>query len=306
MQTILGAGGAIGKELARILPEYTPSIRLVSRNPEKINAQDELFSANLLNAEETSSAVAGSEVVYLTAGLNYNTKTWQDQWPAVMRNAIDACARHGAKLVFFDNIYMYTKDCMANITENSRIDPPSRKGQVRATIAGMLMEAHASGKIQALIARSADFYGPNIQNTSMLTETVINPLKEGKKANWLGSLNFKHSFTFTPDAARATAVLGNAQNAYGEAWHLPTAPDPPTGNEWVHMIAGELGVKPRVQAAPKFMVRIIGLFTPIMGELVEMMYQYDRDYVFNSSKIETAFHLTPTPYKEGIRQVISG
>lgn len=304
MQTILGAGGAIGTELAKILPTYSDPIRLVSRNPKQVNPADQLLAADLTNMEDTQRAVAGSRVVYLTAGFNYNTKNWQTTWPVVMKNVIDACAEAKAKLVFFDNIYMYSADAMGNITEDAPIDPPSKKGKVRAEIAEMLLEAHRTGKIIASIARSADFYGPNIAQTSMLTETVIKPLQAGKKANWLSGLHHQHSFTFTPDAARATALLGNTATGDGEAWHLPTAPFPLTGQQWVELIAKELNVAPRVQVAPKFLVRLLGLFNPLMGELVEMMYQYDRDYIFNSEKFERTFDMKATPYTEGIQQVI--
>jgi nucleoside-diphosphate-sugar epimerase len=107
MQTILGAGGVIGSELAKSLPKFTNQIRLVSRNPKKVNQSDEIVSADLLNGEQTLKAVEGSEVVYLTAGLPYNIKIWQSQWPTIMRNVIGACVQHNAKLVFFDNVYSY-------------------------------------------------------------------------------------------------------------------------------------------------------------------------------------------------------
>ena len=42
MQTILGSGGAIGISLAKELMNYTNQIRLVSRNPKKVNETDEL------------------------------------------------------------------------------------------------------------------------------------------------------------------------------------------------------------------------------------------------------------------------
>ena len=138
----------------------------------------------------------------------------------------------------------------------------------------------------------------------MLTETVFNPLSNGKKANWMSSVNYKHSFTYTPDAGKATALLGNTEDAYNQVWHLPTAANPLTGKEWIETIAGEMGVKPKYQAVPKFLVRIIGLFVPIMKEMVEMMYQYDRDYVFASSKFEKRFDFKPTPYKDGISEIV--
>lgn len=107
MQTILGANGVIGHELSRALVASTPAIRQVSRNPRKVNPADETVVADLLDAQATSHAVAGSEVVYLVAGLKYDTSVWQEQWPKVMRNVINACKQHGARLVFFDNVYSY-------------------------------------------------------------------------------------------------------------------------------------------------------------------------------------------------------
>jgi nucleoside-diphosphate-sugar epimerase len=107
MQTILGAGGIISTEIAKNLPQYTKKIRLVSRAPQKVNATDDIMAADLLNGEQVMSAVQGSEVVYLTAGLKYNIKTWQTQWPIIVENVIDACIKHNAKLVFFDNVCAY-------------------------------------------------------------------------------------------------------------------------------------------------------------------------------------------------------
>jgi nucleoside-diphosphate-sugar epimerase len=304
MQTILGSGGIIGTELAKSLRAYTDKIRLVSRNPVKVNPEDELFPSDLLKIDEVRSAVKGSSVVYLTAGIQYSAKVWKVNWPVIMTNVITACKEQNCKLVFFDNIYMYDPKYVDNMTEETPIRPCSEKGKVRAEIAGMLLDEVKAGKLTALIARSADFYGPNIQKNCMLNETVIVPLTKGKKASWLGSGNFKHSFTYTPDAGKATALLGNTANAYNQVWHLPTASNPLNGKEWIENIAGVLGIKSRMQVAPGFLVRIIGLFVPIMHELVEMMYQYDRNYVFNSSKFENRFGYKPTSYLNGIKEVV--
>lgn len=304
MQTVLGAGGAIGTEITKALTTYTNKIRLVSRNPKKVNDSDVLFKADLTKPDEVLKAVQDSDIIYLTVGLPYNLKIWQTTWHVIMKNVINTCKQHNAKLVFFDNTYMYDENHLNPITEDAPINPPSEKGKVRAQIAEMLLKEVRSGDLKALIARCADYYGPNIKNTSMLTETVFKNLNQGKKANWLGSAKFKHSFTFTPDAGKATALLGNTENAYGEVWHLPTASNPFTGEEWVKNIAAEMGLEAKYQVAPKFLVRVIGLFQPIMKEMVEMMYQYDRDYVFDSSKFENRFGINPTPYKEGIKHIV--
>ena len=305
MQTILGSGGGLGTQLAKALLTYTEDIRLVSRHPEKVNAGDQLVEADLTDSEQTEQAVRGSEVVYLTVGLPYDIKVWKRKWPVIMQNVLNACERFECRLGFFDNIYMYDPDRIGHMTEETPVNPGSEKGKVRAELARMLMDRAERGDIEALIARSADFYGPSIKDTSILTEMVFNPLSEGKKANWLGSAKYKHSFTYTPDAGKATALLGNNPEAYNQVWHLPTASNPPTGKQWIEMIAEEMEVEPRYRTAPKFMVKIMGLFSPVMRNMVEMMYQYDRDYVFDSSKFESAFEMYPTSYQKGISEVVS-
>ncbi len=304
MQTILGSGGAIGVELAKVLTSYTNSIRLVSRNPKKVNPTDELISADLLNKEDVFKAVEGSEVVYVTIGFEYKTKIWQSNWPKFIKYVIEACISNNSKLVFFDNIYMYDPRFISDMDEETPINPSSEKGKVRAEVVKLIMDAVNSGKLKALIARSADFYGPGIKETSMLNEMVIKPLKAGKKANWIGSADYKHGFTYTPDAAVATAMLGNLDESYNQVWHLPTSSEPLTGRDWINNVAVFFKVKPRVQVISKFLLRVTGLFMPVMKEIVEMTYQYEKDYVFKSDKFEQAFNFKPTSYAEGLKAVI--
>lgn len=177
MQTILGAGGAIGTELAKALYEnYTKVIQLVGRNPKKVNDSDTLFTADLSNPSEIDAAVAGSEVGYVTVGFEYKLSVWQHSWPTFVQATIDACAKHKARSVFFDNVYMFDPAEIPNMTETSQVNPSSKKGKIRKQLVDMIWEAVESGKITALIARSADFYGPGI-NTSMLQKMVSKNLK---------------------------------------------------------------------------------------------------------------------------------
>jgi len=304
MQTILGSGGIIATELAKALTAYTNDIRLVSRNPKKVNATDELMQADLLNRTAIQKAVQDSSVVYITIGFSYNIKVWQESWPTFIDNVIHACEEFNCKLVFFDNIYMYDANHLNGMTEETPINPPSKKGKVRAEIAAMIMGAVEKGKLTALIARCADYYGPGIERNGMLREMVFKNFAARKKANWLSSVNYKHSLTYTPDAGKATALLGNTEDAFNQVWHLPTASNPLTGKKWIENIAQQMNVKPKYQVATIFIVRIMGLIIPIMREMPEMLYQYDRDYVFDSSKFEKRFNVKPTSYIDGIKEII--
>lgn len=303
MQTILGANGIIGQELSKLLPQYSVGIRQVSRNPRKVNPTDELFPADLLDPKATSDAVAGSEVTYLLAGLKYDAKVWQDQWPRVMHNAMEACKRHGSKLVFFDNVYAYGR-VDGVMTEDTPYKPCSRKGEVRARIATTLMEAVGRGELQGMIVRSADFYGPGA-TLSLVHSTVTERLKSGKTAQWIGDPKAVHTFTFTPDAGKSLALLGNTPSAYGQVWHALSSAETMTGEAFIRT-ACELAGRPfKIQLAPRWMLGIMGLFVPVLRENMEMLYQFEHDYRFDSSKLERAFELKATPYRTGIAATLA-
>jgi nucleoside-diphosphate-sugar epimerase len=298
MQTILGANGVIGNELSRLLPKYTDKVRQVSRHPKQVNATDEVFPADLLDVAAVSEAVKGSDVVYLVAGLKYDAAVWADQWPRVMRNTIDACKRHGVKLVFFDNVYAYGR-VERVMTEDTPYNPCSRKGEVRARIATTLMDEVKRGELQALIVRAADFYGPHAV-MSFTHVSVFERLKAGKVPQWMGDPKAVHTFTYTPDAARSVALVGNTPAAYGQVWHALSSPEMLTSEQFVRL-ACELAGRPfRMQVAPGWMLALMGLFVPVLRENQEMMYQFEHGYRFDSSKLQRAFDVRATPYREGI------
>ena len=303
VQTILGSGGAIGIPLARELKNYTERIRLVSRNPEKVNDTDQLMPVDVNNLNQIEKAIAGSEVVYVTIGFEYNIKVWQKTWPPFMQEVINGCKKHDAKLVFFDNMYLYSKDAVPFMTENSHVDPPSKKGKVRALLTEMIMNESEKNNLKALIARSADFYGPDNKNSAMSVMIVQNLIK-GKKAQVFSDINKIHTYTFTPDAAKATAILGNTPDAYNQVWHVPTTSEKLTTRGWIDLIAGELNREAKIQKVSDWMINALGIFIPIMREFPEMLYQYEQDYIFDSSKFEKRFGIKAVSAKEGVRKMI--
>jgi nucleoside-diphosphate-sugar epimerase len=303
LQTILGSGGAIGIPLARELRNHTDRIRLVSRNPKKVNQSDELFPADLNDLSQVDNAIAGSDVVYVTIGFEYKTRVWQNIWPKFIQEVIDSCKKYQAKLVFFDNVYMYAKSEIPFMTESSTIAPPSKKGQVRSKLREMIMDEVEKKNLTALIARAADFYGPECRN-SALSIMVTENLKKGKRAQAFGDINKIHTYTYTPDAAKATAILGNTPDAYNQEWHLPTTKEKLTTLNWIELIAKELNTEPKIQLVPRWMINALGIFIPVMREFPEMLYQYEQDYVFDSSKYEKRFGIVPTTPEEGIKATI--
>lgn len=303
MQTILGAGGAIGVDLAKALTAYTTDIRLVGRNPKKVNDTDTPYAADLTDASQISKAVAGSDICYLTIGFDYSTKLWQERWLPLIQSVVNACAEHQAKLVFFDNVYAIGGDHVKHLTEESPISPTSKKGEVRAQVDRHILESVEKGKVDAIIARAPDFFGP-IKDKSITMNMIYDNLIKGKTAQWFCNANVQHSTGFVPDLAKGTAMLGNTPDAYNQIWNLPVDPVAPTGQEWVNLFATELNASNKVQVLPGWGMRLLGVFVPILKEMYEMRYQYDQPYYFDSSKFTERFKYTPTSNAEAVIQTI--
>lgn len=303
MQTILGANGQIGRELARYLKlDFTSEIRLVSRSPKKVNDTDQLMSADLLDMAQTLRAVEGSEIVYLTAGLPMDTQLWVTQWPTIMRNVIAACAAHGAKLVFFDNTYMYPQTADVQ-TESTAFSPYGEKGRVRAAIASELLNAMAEKKVEALICRAPEFYGPGITQ-SITNSTIIEPLKAGKEAKVFLRDDTLRSLIFTPDASRAMALLGNTPDAYGQTWHLPTDVSQLTYAQFIALAAEVFAVEPRYRILKGWQLKLAGLFSSKVRDAGELLPRYRVDNLFSAEKFKSRFpDFQVTSFREGLTKI---
>lgn len=303
MQTILGANGQIGEELARELKRnFTSDIRIVSRNAKKINDTDEVFSADLSIREKAIEAVKGSNIAYFTLGLPISSDLWEKQFPLILRNVIEACKINGTKLVFFDNTYMYPQDDSV-LTEKTPFAPVGRKVRVRRKMAEMVLKEIESGELEAVICRAPEFYGPG--KTQSITNTLVfDNIKENKKLKVPLSAHKKRSLIWTPDASRATALIGNTPDAFGQTWHLPVDKSHPTYQEFIRIASGIYDKDLQYSVVSKFLFKIGSLFNPKVKELLELLPRYEHDNIFDDSKFRNRFpEFQVTTYKQGISEI---
>jgi len=300
LHTILGAGGAIANELLPILMNANEKVRIVARHPKQIIGVESV-AADLSDAKQTLEAVKGSSIVYLLVGLEYDYKVWAQKWPHVMSNTINACKASGAKLIFFDNVYMYGK-VNGKMTEETAFNPCSKKGVLRATIVNELLGEIKSGALTGMVARSADFYGSSATKTSVPNMLVFDNFSKGKKAQWLVNADVPHSLTYIPDAGKALYLLAKDESAYNQTWHLPTRSNPLTGKQFIALAAEAMNQPNKYSVLSKLMIRLAGLFIKPIKESYEMIYQSDSDYLFDSTKFEQHFGFVPTSYKDGIKE----
>ncbi|MBS7565950.1 NAD-dependent epimerase/dehydratase family protein [Mucilaginibacter sp. Bleaf8] len=301
MHTILGAGGPIANALTRELISNNHRTRLVSRRPVNISAPNvDWQKADLLNYQQLKQATEGATIIYLCAGLVYDKDIWKQQWPVIMQNVINVAKHHQARLLFFDNVYMYGL-VDGPMTEDTPYNPISVKGEVRAQIATTLMNEVKAGNLKASIARAADFYGAESLNSFYDSMVLLNYSK-GKRAQWMGDPNKLHNFTYVPDGGRGMYILGQHPESDNQIWHLPTAP-PLTGHQFIELAARTFDAPAKYMRINKLILRMAGMFNKVIQGTVEMYYQCDHNYNFNSSKFEKAFGVQPTSYQDGVKDL---
>jgi len=296
VSTILG-GGVIGRMIARTLHEQGIRHRIVDRSGRGFaETGAEAVAADVLDTARLREPISGSDVVYCAPGLPYSADVWEEQWPRAAASIIDACARTGSKLVFFDNVYAYGA-VDGWMTEDTPYAATSRKGRVRMKVASEIMDAHRRGDLQACIARSADFYGPD-HTPSMYMAMLVEPLAKGGAPRWLADPTLPQSLTYTPDAGRYTALLGREESAYGHVWHLPTLRPPLSAEILANEAMRRVGRTGSIQVMPGFVTRLLELFIKPLRESRELSYQFTRPYLFSSEKIERTFGWTATALTE--------
>jgi nucleoside-diphosphate-sugar epimerase len=231
-----------------------------------------------------------------------DTKLWVEQWPVMMRNVIEACAAHGVRLVFFDNTYMYPQTAEPH-TESMRFEPNGDKGRVRAAIANDLLEAMAQGRVNAMICRAPEFYGPG-KTQSITNSAILEPLRNGKAARVFLRDDTLRSLIFTPDASRAMALLGNTEDAYGQTWHLPCDDHRLTYRDLISLAARIFATEPRYSVLRHWQLRLAGLFNPTVRDAAELLPRYAQDNIFVSDKFRARFpDFQVTSFAEGLAQL---
>lgn len=301
LHVVLGASGGIGSALVRELGRRGQRVRAVSRGGGALEGA-EVMKADVSTVEGARAASAGASVVYHAAQPEY-TK-WAEEFPPMTDNVIEGAAGAGAKLVFADNLYMYGPDSRQPLTEETPQKATGKKGKTRILMAGRLLGAHRSGRVRVAIGRSSDYYGPQGVGT-IAGDTVFGAALAGKAVRWPGSLDRPHTFSYLEDVARALVILGEYEEADGEAWHLPAA-GPITGRRFLGLVSAEVGQPVKTSVTSKTTLRAIGLFSPFIRELTETVYQFEKPFVSDASKFERAFGpFAPTPHEAAISRTVA-
>jgi nucleoside-diphosphate-sugar epimerase len=297
---VFGAG-ALGREVARQLVETGATIRLANRTGSVDVPGAETVAADLIDPASAISAARGADIIYFCAAPAYTD--WTRAFMALQDGAIAAARQTGAVLVVAENLYGY--GVAGELFETMPLTATTRKGGVRARMSHRLFEAHRGEEIRAVSGRASDFFGPGVKQ-SALGDRFWPELLGGRTINWFGNPEALHSFTYLPDYACALIALGARTEAWGRAWHVPSLPPMSIGafTSKAAMIAGVADLK--IRRTPRALLRVMSFINPAVGELIEMEYSFNRDFVIRHDDWNAAFDLSATHIEAAISETIDG
>jgi nucleoside-diphosphate-sugar epimerase len=289
---VIFGSGPLAKVTMRALLKRGKKVRLVNRSGNAdVPTTVEVVGGDAYQPDFTRQVCEGAEVVYQCAQPGYTQ--WVTQFPPLQASILEGAASNRAKLIVGENLYMYG-EVNGPIHEGLSNAAVTRKGIVRAQMAEALLNAHQTGKIQVAMARGADFYGPEVLSSSLGARAFIPALK-GKTASLSGKLDIPHSYTYISDFGEAMAILGEREEALGQAWHVPNPPTL-TQRELMEIFFAEIGRPSRMSGMGRLMLSIGGLFVPEAREMIEMLYEFEKPFIVDSSKFTKAFGYIATPH----------
>jgi len=292
--------GPVGRATTQALVDRGSPVRVVQRSrPQDLPRSATFKACDVLDAAAVRQAVDGARQVVVAIGFPYRADTWRASWPLAMDNLIKACEATHARMVFVDNLYMYGPQ-HDPLREDMPLTDHGQKPAVRTEVTRIWMAASAAGRVQVAALRAPDFYGPGVTQ-SHLGELAFGALANGKRATLIAPPDTPHDFAYVPDIARAVLSLLDApDDAFGQAWHMPSAPTR-TPREILQLGADALGVGLRITALPLWSLPIMGIGSPMMREIAEMRFQWDRPYRVDARKFTARFWPDVTPFEIGAR-----
>lgn len=301
LHVIVGAG-PVGSATARLLAERGEHVRLLTRSgggPEQDGI--DRIAADASDRDVLARHTEGAVALYSCAGPAYHR--WPIDWPPLGTALMHAAEVTGAVLVTTGNLYGYG-EVDVPMTEDLPLRPNSVKGQVRAKLWTDALAAHEAGRIRTAEVRASDYLGAGA--VTPFSVLVLPKLLAGKRASMPADLDAPHSWTYVGDVARTLIAIAADENAWGRAWHVPTAP--PLSVRALATRAAELaGASPaRITKMPTLALRVAGLFNPTAREMLEVQYQLQRPFILDSSSVTTAFGIEPTPTDEALLETIAG
>ena len=292
---LLGAAGAAGHSIARALSAAGRRYRVVGRNREALQKSfgddplAEIATWNMDDPASVAAALKGLQTAVYLVGVPYDEFS---KHPVLMQKTLDGLKAAGVqRLILIGTVYPYGRPRARLIDESHPREPHTFKGKMRLAQENLVLAAHGQDGLETLVLRLPDFYGPGVERSFL--HGVFEGAALGKRAQMVGPIDLPHEFIFMPDVGPVVERLSRTPEAFGRVLHLAGA--------------GAITQRePKLMVAGKTMLRVMGLFNPIMREMVEMHYLLTQPVLMDDAALTKLIGpINKTSYEAGIAQSVA-
>jgi len=304
---ILGFTGGIGRAVALALSKRDIMIRVLVRDRKKASKYTEglnnleIIVGDAARSEDLRKAFNGVQVVHYCINMPYNL--WEEKALRLLKHCVDAAIKYKTKIIFPGNVYVYGHAKYNPVDEKHPHGAHTNKGHIRMEMEEMLALAKKDDGLKYTIVRMPDFYGPFVIN-GFSEQLFINATK-GKPMRWVGKIDVDVEMIFIEDGGEAMVMAALSDKSNGEVFNIPGI-DITTSRKLLQEIVAQAESKSKFSTMNSdFIFKAIGLFNPVVKELVEMLYLKREKLILNGQKfIDTIGPLPATDYSDGIKKTL--
>ncbi|MFD1717698.1 NAD-dependent epimerase/dehydratase family protein [Georgenia deserti] len=299
LHVIVGAG-PVGTALAHLLADEGHDVRVVTRSgrgPDRPGVTR--VQADAADPASLTAQARGAVALYNCANPRSYT-SWEEHWPPLAASILQAAETTGAVLAITGNLYGYGP-VPGPITRDLPLAATDHKGRLRARMWADAMARQRAGSVRVTEVRASDYVGA-IEPMNSMAMLYASQAVRGRPVLTFGPPDVRHTFTYVPDVARTLAAVAVDERAWGEAWHVPSPPTR-TVREVVADVASAAGARRvRMLRVPRPLLRMTYPFVPLMREIGELLYQWDRPYVLDAAETTDVFGVEATPWEEVVTE----
>lgn len=292
-QLVVGAG-LIGRPVAERLAARGDTVTIATRSASPADGATPL----MMDASDPSAfsrAAEGASTIFLCTNPPYTD--WETDWPPIFSAAITAAATSGANLVSMGNLYPYGIPTGV-MTEHSPEKTTEKKGRIRKAGWQEMLAAHRRGEIKAVEVRASDYFGPGSGGTAHLGNAFFTAILESKTAHVVGKPNVAHSWSYLPDIATTLIAAADYQGDWGRIWHVPSATY--SRDEIAAQLNEIYGTRGKVSGYPQWLLRSLGVASPMMREIWASSYQFVEPFVIDSAETRRELGVQATDWTEAL------
>jgi nucleoside-diphosphate-sugar epimerase len=133
----------------------------------------------------------------------------------------------------------------------------------------------------------------------MVTPAVL----AGQPATFPGNPDVAHSWSYVGDVADTLVAVALGGDGWGRSWHVPSL-STLSARALTDRLAEVTGSpSPQLAGLSAKQLREAGQANPLLSEVVEMLYLYQRPLMLDSSATQAQFGLKPSPLDDVLREM---